>query len=543
MAIPTVSLSDVRQSPSLGPRMGNEMQATNSAITQAGGALQDVGQVLGRFAMQKQEHVNRGILASEETIRMETAAQVEAYAQKNADKPETWDKFRQDTWKAYETGKTTRVQEQKWGPDVVNQDKMLTQSYLAETGIRFKAQTDGALIRQSNSRLMANAQSKLRGGDYEGYVATVEQMNLFPDAKEAMVRQGLEEGLYKTASNQLDSIQELPPAKALKAYAEFTADLKEKDGKAFKNYEFERGGLSIGGRVNLESITNARARQAQRQMDITGRQAVAQLRLGRPVDIAELVKSGELDEETAKGIAPDVILAQEERAGKVAAKAQEVSQQQAAETGRVRDRAVTPGKQGDVGLRDIEQKLALGKISAEQADQLKAELNQASRAEMVSAEGEATKISKKIQGGFGAKMFGRQPSDKEYRELQNTINSAKVTKETRLKLMDELFTLKLADIEDLQEEGTQWMDRDIGTSERALRRDMIGEYKRLLPALGDVLAGDLMMNQEQKIRSFFDSAKDGNRSQDEVKKFLREDLMPEAQKSAGYEALKDAFGF
>jgi hypothetical protein len=526
--------------------MGNEMQAANMALSQAGGALQDVGNVLGRFAIQKQEQVNKGFLASEETIRMETAAQVESYAQANQDKPETWDKFRQDTWKAYETAKPGRIKQQGWGSNTVAQDKMLTESYLAETGIRFKAQKDGALIRQSNSRLMGNAQAKLRGGDYEGYVATVDLMNVQPDQKEEMVRRGLDEGMYKTASNQLDAIRELPPAQAVKAYAEFNKAITEKgkDG-TYTNYEFERGGMSLGGRVNLQSMTNARVREAQRQMDVTGKSLVTQIRLGRATtaDVAEAVKSGAMDEETATGLAPELALAGEERADKLAAKAQELSQQQAGEAGRIRDRAVTPGKQGDVGLRDIEQRMALGKITTEQADQLKAELTQTSRSEMASSEGEATKISKKIQGGFGAKMFGRAPSDTEYRDLQNSINSAKLTKETRLKLMDELFSLKLADIEDLQEEGTRWMDRDIGTSERAMRRDMIGEYKRLLPALGDVLAGDLMLNQEGKIRNFFDSAKDGNRSADEVKKFLREDLMPEAQKAAGYEALKDAFGF
>jgi len=544
MAIPTVSLSDLPASPQLGPRRGNELQAANMALANAGGAVQDAGSILGRFAIQKQEQVNRGFLASEETIRMETAAQVEAFAMSNQDKPETWDKFRQDTWKAYENGKGSRIKEQKWGPAVVAQDKQLTTTYLAETGIRFKAQTDGALIRQSNSRLMANAQAKLRGGDYDGYVATVDNMNVQPDQKEEMVRRGLEEGLYKTASNQLDAIRELPPAQRVTAFGEYNKALTEKDKSgAFTNYEFERGGLSIGGRVNLESMANARVREAQREMDVTGRQAVAQLRLGRPVDIPALVKSGELDEETARAIAPDVVLAQQERAGKDAAKAQEKAQQQAAKADRIRDKAVTPGRQGDVGLRDIEQQLALGEISAAQADQLKSELTQASRSELASADGDATRIGKKIKGGFSAKMFGRQPSDSEYRDLQNEINSAKVTKETRLNLMDQLFSLKLADIEDLQEEGGQWMDRDIGVPERALRRDMIGEYRRLLPALGDVLAGDLLMNQENKIRTFFDSSKDGNRSPDEVKRFLREDLMPEAQKAAGFEAIKDAFGF
>ena len=70
-----------------------------------------------------------------------------------------------------------------------------------------------------------------------------------------------------------------------------------------------------------------------------------------------------------------------------------------------------------------------------------------------------------------------------------------------------LRTLKLADISDLQEEGPdngRWADRDITPQERDLRRNVLGEYKKLLPALGDVTAGDLMFSQEARIRAFFD---------------------------------------
>lgn len=545
MAIPTVALSEVRQAPSLGPRMGGEMQAANVALVGAGNALQGVGEFIGRFAQQKQEQVNKGLLASEETIRMETAAQIEEYAAKNQGNPETWGKFRTDTWKAYETGKAVRQKAQGWGPAVVAQDKVMTQSYVAETGIRFNAQQNAALIRQSNSRLMANAQTKLRSGDYDGYVAAVEQMNLAPDQKEPMIRSGLEEGLYKIASNQLDAIRELPPAQAIDAYNRFTTDLKEKDGKTYKNYEFEAGGLSLGGRVNLESMTNARIREAQRQMDINGRRLVSEIRLGRATsaDVTAALKAGEMDMDTAKMLEPDMIQAAEERAGKVAAKAQETAQQQAAKADRIRAAAVTPDKAGTVGTRDIEKQIALGEITPEQGRQLQEELMQTAKAEQGSTGGEYAKISQNIKGGFGAKMFGRQPLDKEYRDIQADIIGAKLTKESRLKLVDELFILKLADIEDLQEEGTRWADRDITATERGLRRDMIGEYRRLAPALGDVLAGDLMLNQETRIREFFDTAKDGNRSPDEVKKFLREDLLPEAQKAAGYEALKSAFDY
>lgn len=544
--IPTVALSEVRAAPGLAPRAdAGAYNATNRALGAVGGALQDVGATLGRFAQEKQAQVNKGILAAEETVRMETAAQIEGFAQQNADKPETWAKFQESTWKAYEQGRAQRAKQQGWAPRVVAEDKILAQSYMTETGIRFRAQTDAALIRQSNSRLMGNAQAKLRGGDYEGYVATVEEMNLFPEQREAMIRQGLDEGLYKTANNQLDTIRELPPAQAVKAYEAFNEALnaRHKDG-TFVEYEFEKGGLSLGGRVNLESMANARAREAQRQMDVNGRRLVSELRLGRAsvADVNAAVEAGELDAATAKAIAPDLQLAGEELQAKKAAKAQELAQQQTARADRLRDAAVTPGRAGTVAARDIERQVALGEISPAQGVQLQTELAQASRAELASKDGEASRIGTQIKGGYAAKLFGRAPDDEEYRRIQSQIIAARVTKETRLKLMNDLFDLKLADIADLQEEGNRWMDRDISIAERGLRRDMIAEYKRLSPALGDVLAGDLMLNQEARIREFFDSA-DGKRSPEEVKKLLREELLPEAQRAAGYEAIKDAFDF
>jgi hypothetical protein len=506
--------------------------------------MQDVGQMLGRFAMAKQEQVNRGLLAAEETVRMQTAAQVEAYAEQNQDKPETWDKFAEQTWQEYEKGRGQRAKAQGWGPSVRDADKMMGDQYRAQVGVRFNAKRDGAMIRQANARIMGNAQAKLRGGDYEGYVAAVEQMNLFPDQKEAMIRQGLEEGLYKSANNDLDAIRELPPAQAREAYREFKAQLKAKEGDKFRAWEYEKGGLSLGGRVNLESMANAREREAERQMDSTGRRLVAELRLGRATlaDVTEAVQTGEMDIETAKALAPDLEMALGEREAKQAAAADAALSAQQAAADRIRDRAVTPGRAGDVGLRDIEAQMALGKISPLQADQLRTELEQTARAEQGAGAGDYAKISKRIKGGMASKLFGRQPDPDEYRRLQGEIIAAKVTKETRLKLMDELFALKLADIEDLQEEGDRWMDRKISPVERGLRRDMIEEYRRLAPALGDVLAGDLMFNQEARIREFFDTAERG-RSQAEVKQFLREDLMEEARKAAGQSAIRDIYDF
>jgi hypothetical protein len=278
-----------------------------------------------------------------------------------------------------------------------------------------------------------------------------------------------------------------------------------------------------------------------------------------------MVKKGDITPDVAKMITPDVEMAVDDWQAKVDAreaaklsKEEAAQRRQEAEQRRIQNETqqkaakaeslrVLALERGKVGLRDIDKQLALGEITPDQADQLKEELVQASRAEVQMEKGDYRTISDKIRGGLVAKLFGRQPSDKEYQQIQTLILASRktLTKETRLKLVDELLTMKLADISDLQEEGPdngRWADRDITPQERDLRRNMIGEYKKLLPALGDITAGDLMFSQESRIRAFFDTAKTP-RTPAEIEKFTKEQLLPEMQRAAGFEALKDAFKF
>jgi len=369
---------------------------------------------------------------------------------------------------------------------------MKYEGYRAEVGIHFRTAQNKAFIRQGNARLEANAETKLRAGDYEGFVASYDKMTLPPDVREDRIRQGLEQGTYKIANNQLDAIQELPPAQQVPAVKAYLADLtaKGKDGR-FLNYEFDRGGLSLGGRVNLEAIANARIREANRAMDVNGRRIVSELRAGRATiaDVDAAVREGALDEETAKALAPELAIAQEELDAKKEAKAQALAQKQDAATERLRTDVLS---RGQAGRREIEKQMALGEIGPEQAAKLIGELDQAARSEQALVKGEYQQISERIKGGFAQKLFGRQPSDAEYRSIQNEIIRAGVTKESRLKLMDELFQAKLADIADLQEDGPddgRWLDRDISPTERDMRREVVKSYRELLPALGDTLAG------------------------------------------------------
>jgi len=536
------------------------LQAPNRAMVQAGQTIQGGADMLGRFAMEKANQVNKGILAKEETIRMETAAGIQAHFEANQDEPGLWGDHANATWATYEKDRSTRAKKEKWAPDVMERDTLQYSVFRNEVGIKFRAEQDKATVRQANARLESNAEAKLRAGDYDGFVKSIDQMNLFPEAKERKIRQGIEEGMYRVANGQLDALRDLPPSQAIPAIEAFVAAVNEKDASGkFKEYEFERGGMSIGARQQLVTVAQGRIREQERAMAVNGRAIVANIRMGRAdvTNVLDAVKAGELTPDVAKAIMPEVAMAVDEWEMKVAGKQaaadakveadkrrkQEQAQQQAGTTERLRVAALERGK---VGIRDIDRQLALGEISPAQADQLKEELIQASRAEVQMEKGDYRLISDKIRGGMSAKMFGRQPSDVEYQRIQASIAGSKtLTKETRLKLMDEFFTMKLADISDLQEEGPEngrWADRDITPPERSLRRDLLGEYKKLLPALGDVTAGDLMFSQEARIRSFFDSAK-APRTQAEIEKFTKEQLLPEVQKAAGFQALKDAFKF
>lgn len=536
------------------------LNAPNRATAQLGNTIAGASEVMGRFVLEKADQRNKGILANEETIRMETAAKIQSFIESNPSDPDSWGTASNTTWDAYEKGRAERAKKEKWAPDVLEKDKLQYGLFRADFGIKARAEQDKAYIRQSNARLEANAEAKLRAGDYDGFVKAMDAMNLFPDVKERKVRAGLEEGTYRIATNQLDALRDLPPSQAIPAITAFISAVNEKgkDGK-YKEYEYERGGMTEGARMQVTTIAQQRIREQERLMAVNGRAIVADIRMGRAtVDtVMTAVEKGDLTPDVAKAIMPEVAQAVDEWDAKLTTKAeakaakaeaekrrlQEKAQQQAATTDRLRSAALERGK---VGIRDVERQLALGEITPTQAEQLKEELIQASRAEVQMEKGDYAMISARLRGGFTAKMFGRQPSDREYQQIQADIAGSKtLTKETRLKLMDEFFTLKLADISDLQEEGPdngRWADRDITPQERTLRQGVLGEYKKLLPALGDVTAGDLMFSQEARIRAFFDTAKTP-RTQAEIEKFAKEQLLPEIQKAAGFQALRDAFQF
>jgi hypothetical protein len=527
-----------------------------SAGARLGSAVAQVGEVIGHFAIKKQALVAEGIMANEQRLRMETAAQVQDHITKNPDKPETWETFEQSAWKQYETGREQRKQKEKWGTLVVQRDEQEFKDYKSRTAIQFQGLRTKAEIMQANSRLESGAQAALRAGDYEAFKGTIEKMDLFPADKERKIREGLEQGTYYLANNELDAIQELPPAQQVGAFQDYIAQLKEKgeDGK-FNYLEFGEGGLSLGGRVQLESVANARIRAAQRAMDVNGRRIVGELRMGRATvkDIADAVKAGDMDEETARAMAPDVEIALGELQEKEANKQRIEDEREQAKKDRA-EREIE--KQSDtaerllqriennenVSLREIERQVALGKIDSERGNELRARLEQRAAGEQSIRKGPFEILSDRLAGTFMQKLGGRQPSEKDYAKFASDIARSGLSQPSRLKLVDQLLQVKLADVADLEEEGGKWMDREISKPEAAVRKDLIQTMRNTLPALGDVNAGNLLFAQESKIRDFFEGAKGGTPGASEVKA-LREELTKEIHKSAGHELLTEAFDF
>jgi hypothetical protein len=519
-----------------------------------GYAAQQAGQIAINMSLRQQDLQDKGRLASEDSRRLEVEAGITKYVMENPDRPETWAQVRNESLKQYEKDRAARRQKEGWGARVTEIDEINYGQFKTRVETQGGVDDTKGIIRKANGQLKANADAKLRAGDYAGFMAAMDTMVLFPDQREAMIREGLEEGMYKTANNELDALRELPPAAAIPQYKQFLAELGAKDEKTgrYLKYEFPRGGLSLGGRVNMESIANARIREAEHAMNSNGRQIVTEIRAGRATaaQVSEALSAGMIDRDTAELLAPDVLLAQEVADERIAAKQQvkldkleREAQAKAAKLDTLSKKAL---EAGEIGVREIERQVALGEIDPAQGNELIARLGVASQREQMSEESDYQIISGQIHSAFANKLLMEEEPDPEvYRKIHAEITLAELTKESRLKLVGEFLDMKLTDIANLEEEGPQegtWGNRKISPPEREMRATMIGEYKKLLPALGDQLAGSLLFNQEAKIRQFFDSA-DKPRTKQETDKFFKEELMPEAQKAAGFEALRDAFQF
>lgn len=503
-----------------------------AAAARIGQSIAGIGEQLAGFAFQKQNQINKGIVSEVDTMQMGAQSDIETFARENPANPESWTKFAETRWKQFDDDVARMRKDGNWGEAVSFEVSESTKQYRARVGVQLRGSQQKALIAKSNAQIETNAQARLRAGDYDGYVAQIDQMDLTTEQRESRVRDGLNQGLYHIASNNMDAIEALPMAERIAEYEAIKEELSAKDGDTYANYEFDRGGLSLGGRQKLISNANARIRATQRAMDTTSKALLRGLASGKNTlaDVQEAMELGQIDEATAKAFAPQMEAAQSER--KLAE-----AEKRKASTERLRKRLL---EKKDAGLMEIDRQIATGEITRVEGEQLKTQLAQASLREQVAAP-EYSSIKERIDGGFGAKMFGRQPSDAEYQSILEDITEADLTQTSRYDLMDRFLNMKLADIGDLEEEGQsgRWGDRDITPAERDLRKTLIARYKTLLPNMGVGLAGDLLFNQESEIRSFFDMNPKATPQQ--VESFLNNHLLPKVNDAAGIETLSEAF--
>lgn len=461
--IPTVPLSAVPQAPALAPRGdAGAYNATNRAVTQAGAALVDVGQALGRFAIQKQEQVNRGLLASEETIRMETAASVEAYATANPDKPETWEEFRKSAWKGYEQGRAKRVKEQKWGPAVVEQDNLLTKSYQAETGVRFRTMQDKAMIRQANGRLAANAREHLASGNVKAAVASINGMTLFDDQRAEMLAEITNGAEYEKANRTLSDVEQTPVAsqvEELAAMENYYVQQSPKGGFVNGHVEDETGkrvgGLSINARNDIIQRIRAQKEQAGRAQVRALAPVLDAYEMGGPEmgDAAAqaAIERGEMTREFADKMKPAMFGAVAKRQEGMAKEAEAAAKaQQAKDRAQFDEFERLKARTDELTPREITQREKNGDIAPGQAKELRARMAGLAIVELDMARPIRDARGNEVKKGADPRVIvdayvakyataGKDATVEEREAALNSIAQAPIATETKAALMRKLI--------------------------------------------------------------------------------------------------------
>lgn len=179
--------------------------APAAALQGVGAGIQDVGQFLGKVAMDRQAHINQGILANEETIRQNTYADVQRFMAKNQGSPETWQAYAKDKWQEYTDGKQARMQEQGWGPSVQFEDKQATNRFQARANIEFENAQSKAFIGQANARLMVQARQFMSAGDEQSARTMIGRMDLNEGERDQTMMQIVKWGQMQNASNAVEA--------------------------------------------------------------------------------------------------------------------------------------------------------------------------------------------------------------------------------------------------------------------------------------------------------------------------------------------------
>lgn len=528
--IPTVALSEVPAAPAMAPRASADAyNATNRALGGVGAALQDAGATLGRFAQEKQAQVNRGILAAEETVRMQTAAQIEAYADENQGTPESWGKFRDSAWKGYEQGRARRAKEQGWGPRVVAEDKMLATAYQAETGIRFRSQENKALIRQSNDRLRGNATARAIGGDWNGALEVIDQMNQTEGQKIEARQSVISDGMAQDYGMRLANIGTLSNADQFTQLKALQSDLIALDEKGqpvngvLRNGDDGEilGGLDPAARTRLVNSVNEQLSQVDRAMFFEVGKVAAEMEsdvnLGlqmwneATVDgrINSLSRYGGVLTRTLRDV--DAIQAGQQK------RSADANIRRSAETrekqlGRedTLDGMIAEGKKTP---EDVVAERTQGRITEEGAQRLIARANALAEVELKTPWKQISRnpSSQDVRGKIllyasTAKEPNREAASAGERQaMLMQIDYLPISPTAKAKLMRDFVDASTVDILGWEEGRMKKIDgRKVDAVESTARANLYNTY-RATPNLGQGWAGQLLLDQERQLTALFTS--------------------------------------
>jgi hypothetical protein len=360
--------------------------------------------------------------------------------------------------------------------------------------------------------------------------------------KDVLKPKGREAGARTQVKVRLEAIEAMTPREQEIAYRDLPKELE-----AVQH-------LSKPDRLVVESKAIQLQRQAGRALDTNALQTVRGLRNGS-LTLADVAKSDEAGELRDLAMAPEFEAASgafqaEEREKVQTAREQKQSKARAAE-GRFEALSKDALYEGKVGLEGIDKAIQRGEATPGQAAELKNRLEVVSLAQQTEAPGDDrnpnfSSISDKLDNLFAAGSLdlrpGHQPDPEEYTKIYEQIQQAKITMPNKLALMERFYAAKLADVSDLEEEGTgRWLDRDISKPEAVLRTDLIRSYKEILPSLGLQQAGALLFSQEDQIIRFFEG-REKPPAPAELKAF-HDALFATARGSASSDLIAASFGF
>ena len=509
------------------PNMFNGVAAAAQNVSNA---VAGIGEKMADFAIKKQEHVNKGILAREETLRMKVVEDIQKDRLQNPDNPSKWGEKADVMWKSYDNNRNARAKQERWSHRLIEDDARSGDTYRGRTGVTLNVNQAKAEISEANARLKQGAEQRLRAGDYEGFIKYHDTMDLSVAEREEAIGAGLDQVYYKMANNALDAISEATPANAIIAYDDLIEKLtaQDKNGRHL-NFEQDRGGMSLGGRVNLVSMARNRAIAAQRRMDLNAKSLVTALNAGADVSVVEsALSAGNIDEQTAemfRGAMETAVL--DKRA--------DVLDKQENEIAKLKESI----DKGDSGYKDIEKRFAAGDISRSQADTLESELVLIEEGQLFELSSDPQSIASDVEDLYAQVLNGIDPQvkDEELTRIVREINESDLVKPARLKLIGQVLDIKLADFADLEEEGSGFFDRDISESERAVRLDLANSLRENMGSLGGVIVGQTLFRQEAKIRAFF-KKHDGSPEQGAVDRF-HEQLKKEIRDASGLAIAED----